>query len=111
MGKALPGATGGFAGGKAESEPRGWAGVTGDSPFAVLQESDPLTIVTCVGLAFSLLCLFLAILTFLVCRSIRNVSTSLHLQLCLCLFLADLLFLTAVTRTRSRVCYPLLLLV
>ncbi|CAM5125143.1 unnamed protein product [Natator depressus] len=66
-------------------------------------ESDPLTIVSYVGLALSLVCLFLAILTFLVCRSIRNVSTSLHLQLCLCLFLADLLFLTAVTRTGSQV--------
>ncbi|CAM5117760.1 unnamed protein product [Natator depressus] len=78
------------------------------SSFAILiapttaTESEPLTIVTYVGLALSLLCLFLAILTFLVCRSIRNVSTSLHLQLCLCLFLADLLFLTAVTRTGSR---------
>ncbi|CAM4661187.1 unnamed protein product [Lepidochelys olivacea] len=83
--------------------PGGWAGVTGDSPFAVLQESYPLTLVTYVGLTFSLLCLLLAILTFLLCRSIRNVSTSLHLQLCLCLFLADLLFLIAVTRTRSWV--------
>ncbi|CAM4609777.1 unnamed protein product [Lepidochelys kempii] len=79
------------------------------SSFAVLMapttvtESDPLTIVTCVGLALSLLCLLLAILTFLLCRSIRNVSTSFHLQLCLCLFLADLLFLIAVTRTGSRV--------
>ncbi|XP_043362768.1 adhesion G protein-coupled receptor E3-like isoform X4 [Dermochelys coriacea] len=81
----------------------GWAGVTGDSPFAVLQESDPLTIITYVGLTLSLLCLFLAILTFLLCHSIRNVSTSLHLQLCLCLFLADLLFLTVETRTGSRV--------
>uniref|UniRef100_A0A8C3TDX1 Uncharacterized protein n=1 Tax=Chelydra serpentina TaxID=8475 RepID=A0A8C3TDX1_CHESE len=77
------------------------------SSLAVLMapstESDPLTIITYVGLTLSLLCLFLAILTFLLCRSIRNVSTSLHLQLCLCLFLANLLFLTAVTRTRSRV--------
>ncbi|XP_065432517.1 adhesion G protein-coupled receptor E3-like [Chrysemys picta bellii] len=56
-----------------------------------------------VGLTLSLLCLFLAILTFLLCRSIRNVSTSLHLQLCLCLFLATLLFLTPVTHTSSRV--------
>ncbi|EMP26103.1 Putative EGF-like module-containing mucin-like hormone receptor-like 4 [Chelonia mydas] len=68
-------------------------------------ESDLLTIVTCVGLALSLRCLFLAILTFLMCRSIRNISTSLHLQLCLCLFLADLLFLIALTRTGSRVLY------
>uniref|UniRef100_A0A8C3P823 Uncharacterized protein n=1 Tax=Chrysemys picta bellii TaxID=8478 RepID=A0A8C3P823_CHRPI len=71
--------------------------------FAVLMESYPLTIITYVGLSLSLLCLFLAILTFLLCRSIRNVSTSLHLQLCLCLFMADLLFLTPVTRTGSQV--------
>ncbi|XP_065432178.1 adhesion G protein-coupled receptor E3-like isoform X2 [Chrysemys picta bellii] len=81
----------------------GWAGLTGDCPFAVLQESYPLTVITYVGLTLSLLCLFLAILTFLLCRSIRNVSTSLHLQLCLCLFLADLLFLTTVTPTGSQV--------
>nr|XP_005296120.1 adhesion G protein-coupled receptor E2 isoform X2 [Chrysemys picta bellii] len=71
--------------------------------FYELEESYPLTIITYVGLSLSLLCLFLAILTFLLCHSIRNVSTSLHLQLCLCLFLADLLFLTPVTRTGSRV--------
>ncbi|XP_044850896.1 adhesion G protein-coupled receptor E3-like isoform X2 [Mauremys mutica] len=79
------------------------------SSFALLmdhtgvKESYPLKIITYVGLTLSLLCLLLAILTFLLCRSIWNVSTSLHLQLCLCLFLADLLFLTAVTRTGSRV--------
>ncbi|XP_065432189.1 adhesion G protein-coupled receptor E3-like isoform X2 [Chrysemys picta bellii] len=66
-------------------------------------ESEPLTIITYVGLTLSLPCLFLAILTFLLCRSIRNVSTSLHLQLCLCLFLADLLFLTVVTPIGSEV--------
>nr|XP_023970322.1 putative adhesion G protein-coupled receptor E4P [Chrysemys picta bellii] len=60
-------------------------------------------IITYVGLTLSLLCLFLAILTFLLCRSIRSISTSLHLQLCLCLFLADLLFLTTVTPTVSPV--------
>ncbi|XP_039370609.1 adhesion G protein-coupled receptor E3-like [Mauremys reevesii] len=79
------------------------------SSFAVLMapttvtESYPLTIITYLGLTLSLPCLFLAILTFLLCRSIRNVSTSLHLQLCLCLFLADLLFLTTVTRPGSQV--------
>ncbi|KAH1176118.1 hypothetical protein KIL84_020852 [Mauremys mutica] len=79
------------------------------SSFALLmdltgvEESDPLTIITYVGLTCSLLCLFLAILTFLLCRSIRNISTSLHLQLCLCLFLANLLFLTAVKRTGIQV--------
>ncbi|XP_067390114.1 adhesion G protein-coupled receptor E3-like [Emydura macquarii macquarii] len=72
------------------------------APTAVT-ESYTLTVITNVGLTLSLLCLLFAILTFLLCRSIRNVSTSIHLQLCLCLFLADLLFLTAVTRTSSRV--------
>uniref|UniRef100_K7FF57 Uncharacterized protein n=1 Tax=Pelodiscus sinensis TaxID=13735 RepID=K7FF57_PELSI len=71
------------------------------SSFAILMapsaamESRPLTILTYVGLSLSLLCLLLAILTFLLCRSLWNVSTALHLQLCLCLFLADLLFLSS----------------
>uniref|UniRef100_A0A8C0G9C4 GPS domain-containing protein n=1 Tax=Chelonoidis abingdonii TaxID=106734 RepID=A0A8C0G9C4_CHEAB len=62
------------------------------SPTAV--ESSPLTIVTYMGLTLSLPCVFLPILTFLLCCSIHTVSTSLRLQLCLCFFLADLLFLT-----------------
>uniref|UniRef100_K7FM54 Uncharacterized protein n=1 Tax=Pelodiscus sinensis TaxID=13735 RepID=K7FM54_PELSI len=78
------------------------------SSFAVLmarhvsQNDVVLSIITHVGLSISLLCLFLAILTFLLCRSIRNVSTSLHLQLCLCLFLADLLFLTGMDKAKDK---------
>ncbi|XP_061266685.1 adhesion G protein-coupled receptor E2-like [Bos javanicus] len=80
------------------------------SIFAVLmahysvQEEDPaLTVITYVGLSLSLLCLLLAALTFLLCKAIQNTSTSLHLQLSLCLFLAHLLFLTAIDRTESKV--------
>nr|KAF6400246.1 adhesion G protein-coupled receptor E3 [Rousettus aegyptiacus] len=79
------------------------------SSFAVLlaftnQEEDPtLAVMTYVGLSLSLLCLFLAALTFLLCKAIQNTSTSLHLQLSLCLFLAHLLFLTAVDRTEIKV--------
>nr|XP_014429198.1 adhesion G protein-coupled receptor E3-like [Pelodiscus sinensis] len=65
------------------------------SPAGAVTESRPLTILTYVGLSLSLLCLLLAILTFLLCRSLWNISTALHLQLCLCLFLADLLFLSS----------------
>ncbi|XP_075857573.1 adhesion G protein-coupled receptor E2 isoform X1 [Microcebus murinus] len=79
------------------------------SSFAVLmahyhvQEEDPvLAVVTYVGLGLSLLCLLLAALTFLLCRAIQNTSTSLHLQLSLCLFLAHLLFLTAIDRTEPQ---------
>ncbi|XP_065729895.1 adhesion G protein-coupled receptor E3 [Phocoena phocoena] len=79
------------------------------SSFAVLmafdtQEKDPtLTVITYVGLSLSLLCLLLAALTFLLCKAIQNTSTSLHLQLSLCLFLAHLLFLTAFDRTEIKV--------
>ncbi|XP_039766360.1 adhesion G protein-coupled receptor E3-like isoform X2 [Ornithorhynchus anatinus] len=78
------------------------------STFAVLLAStdlmeDPvLTLITYVGLSLSLLCLFLAALTFLLCRTIWNTSTSLHLQLSVCLFLADLLFLTGIKRTEPE---------
>ncbi|XP_048651082.1 adhesion G protein-coupled receptor E2-like isoform X4 [Marmota marmota marmota] len=80
------------------------------SSFAVLmvhyhvQDNDPvLDFITCVGLGVSLLCLVLAALTFLLCRAIQNTSTSLHLQLSLCLLLAHLLFLTAIDRTQPEV--------
>ncbi|XP_046293349.1 adhesion G protein-coupled receptor E2 isoform X3 [Marmota monax] len=79
------------------------------SSFAVLmahyhvQDDDPvLSVITCVGLGVSLLCLLLAALTFLLCRAIQNTSTSLHLQLSLCLLLAHLLFLTAINRTQPK---------
>ncbi|XP_008709915.2 adhesion G protein-coupled receptor E2-like [Ursus maritimus] len=80
------------------------------SSFAVLmahydvQEEDPLlAAITYVGLGLSLLCLLLAALTFLLCKTIQNTSTSLHLQLSICLFLAHLLFLTAIDRTEIKV--------
>uniref|UniRef100_A0A2R9AWQ2 Adhesion G protein-coupled receptor E3 n=1 Tax=Pan paniscus TaxID=9597 RepID=A0A2R9AWQ2_PANPA len=79
------------------------------SSFAVLmaltsQEEDPvLTVITYVGLSVSLLCLLLAALTFLLCKAIQNTSTSLHLQLSLCLFLAHLLFLVGIDQTEPKV--------
>ncbi|XP_015420791.1 PREDICTED: adhesion G protein-coupled receptor E2, partial [Myotis davidii] len=96
-----------------------WMVATGDtsttcqcshlSSFAVLmahydvQDDDPaLAVITYVGLSLSLLCLLLAALTFLLCKAIQNTSTSLHLQLSICLFLAHLLFLTAIDRTENK---------
>uniref|UniRef100_A0A8C0K4B9 Adhesion G protein-coupled receptor E2-like n=1 Tax=Canis lupus dingo TaxID=286419 RepID=A0A8C0K4B9_CANLU len=80
------------------------------SSFAVLmahydvQEEDlVLPVITYVGLGLSLLCLLLAALTFLLCKAIQNTSTSLHLQLSICLFLAHLLFLMAIDRTEIKV--------
>ncbi|XP_062966050.1 putative adhesion G protein-coupled receptor E4P [Cynocephalus volans] len=78
------------------------------SSFAVLmafttKDYHVLTVITYVGLSLSLLCLFLATITFLFCRPIQNTSTSLHLQLSICLFLAHFLFLTGINRTKPEV--------
>ncbi|XP_021100802.1 putative adhesion G protein-coupled receptor E4P [Heterocephalus glaber] len=78
------------------------------SSFAVLMALSPkegpvLTVITYVGLSLSLLCLFLAAVTFLLCRPIQNTGTTLHLHLALCLFLAHFLFLTGIRRTEPKV--------
>ncbi|XP_074194200.1 adhesion G protein-coupled receptor E2 isoform X3 [Rhinolophus sinicus] len=73
------------------------------APYDVQEEDPALAVITYVGLSLSLLCLLLAALTFLLCKAIQNTSTSLHLQLSLCLFLAHLLFLTAIDRTEPKV--------
>lgn len=70
-----------------------------DSSLGGSQEDPVLTVITYVGLSLSLLCLLLAALTFLLCRSIQNTSTSLHLQLSICPFLANLFFLIGITWT------------
>lgn len=54
---------------------------------------------TRIGLAVSLLCLVLSILTFKFCRSIQGTRTTIHLHLCICLFLADLFFLAGISQT------------
>jgi hypothetical protein len=73
------------------------------SSFGTQEEDLALTVITYVGLSLSLLCLLLAALTFLLCKAIQNTSTSLHLHLSICLFLAHLLFLTAIDRTEPKV--------
>ncbi|NXA16562.1 AGRE1 protein, partial [Sapayoa aenigma] len=62
------------------------------STFAILTflqplpESFALSVVTRVGMSLSLLCLSLAIVTFVLCRSLGSLSLTLHLHLSLCLF-------------------------
>uniref|UniRef100_A0A4X1SEF9 Adhesion G protein-coupled receptor E2 n=1 Tax=Sus scrofa TaxID=9823 RepID=A0A4X1SEF9_PIG len=71
--------------------------------YEVQEENTSLNVITYIGLTLSLLCLLLAALTFLLCKPIQNTSTSLHLQLSICLFLAHLLFLIAIDRTEIKV--------
>nr|XP_046263555.1 adhesion G protein-coupled receptor E5 isoform X2 [Scatophagus argus] len=75
------------------------------SSFAVLMALYPmehpfeLVLMTKIGLGLSLLCLILCILTFKFCRSIQGTRTTIHLHLCICLFMADLFFLTGISQT------------
>ena len=49
--------------------------------------------ITKVGLALSLACLLLCILTFLLVRPIQGSRTTVHLHLCICLFVGSAIFL------------------
>uniref|UniRef100_A0A8C4YNH6 Adhesion G protein-coupled receptor E5 n=1 Tax=Gopherus evgoodei TaxID=1825980 RepID=A0A8C4YNH6_9SAUR len=76
--------------------------------FAVLMafyelEDWTLDVITKVGLVISLLCLLLAIITFLFCRTLKGPRTTIHLHLCLALFIAYSVFLTGTSSTGNRV--------
>ncbi|XP_056310595.1 adhesion G protein-coupled receptor E5-like isoform X2 [Danio aesculapii] len=79
------------------------------SSFAVLMALYPIqdtfasVLITRVGLVLSLLCLFLCILTFCFCRSIQSTRNSIHLNLSVCLFIADLVFLCGISSTHNQV--------
>ncbi|XP_051940843.1 adhesion G protein-coupled receptor E5 [Hippocampus zosterae] len=78
------------------------------SSFAVLMAHYPVDqsfavqLITKIGLMLSLLCLSLCILTFKFCRSIHGTRTTIHLHLCICLFIADLIFLVGIFQTKSE---------
>uniref|UniRef100_A0A8C7JXQ0 CD97 antigen n=1 Tax=Oncorhynchus kisutch TaxID=8019 RepID=A0A8C7JXQ0_ONCKI len=76
------------------------------SSFAVLmalypvQDTFELRLLTWLGLSVSVVCLLLCILTFWLCRSIQGTRTTIHLHLCVCLFIADLVFLSGISHTQ-----------
>ncbi|KAF6723919.1 CD97 antigen [Oryzias melastigma] len=78
------------------------------SSFAVLMALYPiepsfeLELVTKIGLGISLLCLALSIFTFKFCRSIQGTRTTIHLHLCICLFMADLFFLAGISQVKPE---------
>ncbi|XP_055398776.1 adhesion G protein-coupled receptor E1-like [Bubalus kerabau] len=77
--------------------------------LAVIMASGEVTmeftlyLISHVGTIISLVCLAMAIITFLLCRTLRNQNTYIHLHLCICLFLAKMLFLTGVDKTDSQI--------
>ncbi|CAN9505609.1 unnamed protein product [Ophioblennius macclurei] len=79
------------------------------SSFAVLmalyemEDKLELHLITLIGLSLSLVCLLVCILTFSLIRAIKSPRTTIHLHLCISLFIANLIFLTSISRTENRV--------
>ncbi|XP_019061478.1 CD97 antigen isoform X6 [Fukomys damarensis] len=78
------------------------------SSFAVLMahyqvEDWKLSLITKVGLSLSLICLMLCILTFLLVRPIQSSRTTVHLHLCICLFLGSAIFLVGIENVGGQV--------
>uniref|UniRef100_G3T5R9 Adhesion G protein-coupled receptor E5 n=1 Tax=Loxodonta africana TaxID=9785 RepID=G3T5R9_LOXAF len=78
------------------------------SSFAILMahynvEDPKLALITKVGLALSLVCLLLCILTFLLVRPIQSSRTTVHLHLCICLFVGSAIFLAGVENEGGQV--------
>ncbi|XP_017280835.2 adhesion G protein-coupled receptor E1-like [Kryptolebias marmoratus] len=77
--------------------------------FAVLmalyeiEDHFELQLITWVGLSLSLICLFFCILTFSTIRSIQSPRTTIHLHLCISLFIAIIIFLAGITQTENKV--------
>uniref|UniRef100_A0A452TC20 Adhesion G protein-coupled receptor E5 n=1 Tax=Ursus maritimus TaxID=29073 RepID=A0A452TC20_URSMA len=78
------------------------------SSFAILMahydiEDWKLTLITKVGLSLSLVCLLLCILTFLLVRPIQGSRTTVHLHLCICLFVGSAIFLAGIEKEGEKV--------
>ncbi|XP_061568192.1 adhesion G protein-coupled receptor E5 [Cololabis saira] len=78
------------------------------SSFAVLmalyeiEDKFALQLITWVGLSLSLVCLLICILTFSTIRSIQSPRTTIHLHLCISLFIAILIFLAGISQTENK---------
>nr|XP_023677571.1 adhesion G protein-coupled receptor E1-like [Paramormyrops kingsleyae] len=78
------------------------------SSFAVLmalydiEDTFELQLISWVGLSLSLLCLLLCIATFYFCKSIQGTRNTIHLHLCISLFVAYLVFLVGISRTENK---------
>ncbi|XP_078090962.1 adhesion G protein-coupled receptor E3-like isoform X2 [Mustelus asterias] len=72
-------------------------------PVDLPVHDDVINIISNIGLCVSLVCLGITIVTFAIFPRLKNVLNVIHLHLCLSLFLAELLFIVGLTKTRNRV--------
>ncbi|GCB64801.1 hypothetical protein scyTo_0009872 [Scyliorhinus torazame] len=81
------------------------------SSFAILMTAvedenhldQNLGVITLVGISVSLACLGLAIITFRFCTQVTSYNNTIHINLCITLFLAELIFLAGSSRTDNKV--------
>ncbi|TKC38787.1 hypothetical protein EI555_007146 [Monodon monoceros] len=74
------------------------------SPQVARLASDwKLALITKVGLSLSLVCLLLCILTFLLVQPIQGSRTTVHLHLCICLFVGSTIFLAGIENEGGQV--------
>ncbi|XP_038641014.1 adhesion G protein-coupled receptor E1-like isoform X1 [Scyliorhinus canicula] len=81
------------------------------SSFAILMTAvedeshldQNLGVITLVGISVSLACLGLAIITFRFCTQVTSYNNTIHINLCITLFLAELIFLVGINRTDNKV--------
>ncbi|XP_058809833.1 latrophilin Cirl-like isoform X3 [Phymastichus coffea] len=62
-----------------------------------------LQIITYIGCVISIICLILAILTFQLFRGLKSDRTTIHKNLCMCLLIAELLFICGIGQTSQRI--------
>ncbi|XP_072420199.1 adhesion G protein-coupled receptor E3-like [Chiloscyllium punctatum] len=79
------------------------------SSFAILMALKDLPhvfaleVITYIGLSVSLVFLLLAIITFATCQLVNDTRRTIHIHLCVCLLVADFIFLFGISLTGNRI--------
>ncbi|CAG2104110.1 unnamed protein product [Medioppia subpectinata] len=61
-----------------------------------------LRVITVIGCTVSIICLTITFITLVSFRSLRSVRTTIHTNLCLCLIIAELIFLLGINETKIK---------
>ncbi|XP_078285733.1 adhesion G protein-coupled receptor E3-like [Rhinoraja longicauda] len=73
------------------------------APFHWKGEPYALNLITCIGIPVSLVCLIVTIGTIALWEQLKNAVVITHMQLCVSLFLAELLFIIGINKTGHRI--------
>ncbi|KAK9723171.1 GPCR proteolysis site, GPS, motif [Popillia japonica] len=71
--------------------------------YLPMEHQIALQIVTYVGCVISIVCLILAVITFQLFRGLKSDKTTIHCNLCICLLVAEILFLVGISRTENQI--------